>query len=752
MDEQKIKKQLFRISIIVIVSTVILCIVVFSVLAYIFQAAHEADHIQMKAEVEEYENRILKQIDKNFQILTTLSKAYEVSGITQNPEELEQNILQTNQANSFISLAYFYLDGNGILNTPGYGTLHDFTLDDCAPYAKSAIEQALQGKNAISKMFDSAVYDGKLFVYCVPVYENGEIVGALAASDTLEIFKDIVNGNTVMGGEGYIHILGAEGAFLVRSENTLVKEDMKTIFDGPYLSENTKTAAHHAFENQSALYGDFEYKGAKCHFYMSPIGLNGWYLFCANQLWNSSLSIGNIITWIGFFFLLILIVMFFLLYYGYYKFRKNSALLLKLAYFDPVTKAKNIFKFDIDFKEMQKKTKNYCIAAINIHNFKSVNDLFGVSGGDKLLCYIKQVIEIHITNKEFFCRASADLFYICLLETDRTRLQHRIQNLIQTVSKATSHAVYSYEISLYAGMSIQGTREDALVALQSIQNARHINIAFYTDELREKLREKNKIESFMYPALENNEFKLFLQPKYVLSTNKLAGAEALVRWQKPNKTYRYPNEFIPLFEENHFCIKLDMYMVEQVCRLLQNWIQQGITPIPISINQSKLLFVNGNYPEELLQILKRYQISPSLITLEILEGIAVNDAEQINKQILQLKEMGFRISMDDFGSGYSSLTMLYQLQIDELKLDKKFLQQTADKNKDRRKTMLSQIIMLAKKLGISTVAEGIETEQDKQEMTLLSCDYGQGYFYEKPIPADVFSEKYMKKDQTNTDL
>lgn len=540
MDEQKIKRQLFKVSIIVAISTVILCVAVFSILVYIYQTAHEADHTQMKAEVEEYENRILKQIDKNFQILTTLSKSYEISNITKNPKELELSILQTNQANSFISLAYFYLDGNGILDTPGYGTRHDFTLDDCNPYAKNAIEQALQGQNTVSKMFDSVVYDRKLFVYSVPVYQNGEIVGALAASDTLEIFEDIVNGNTVMDGEGYIHLLDSEGAFLVRSDNTLVKEEMKTIFDGPYLSESTKAAAHDAFSTQSDLYGDFEYKGEKCHFYMSPMDLNGWYLFCANHLWSSSLSIGNLVTWISFFFLLLLIFLFFLLYYGYYKFRKNSALLLKLAYFDPVTHAKNVFKFDIDFKDLQKKNKNYCIAAINIHHFKSINDLFGVAEGDKLLCYIKQVIETNLTDKEFFCRDSADLFYICFLETDRTLLQQRTQKIIQTVRESTSHAVYSYEISLYAGLSVQGTRENALVALQSIKKARHIDMTFYTDELREKLREKNKIESFMYPALQNDEFKLFLQPKYDLKTDRLMGAEALVRWQKSIKHIAIP--------------------------------------------------------------------------------------------------------------------------------------------------------------------------------------------------------------------
>lgn len=247
----------------------------------------------------------------------------------------------------------------------------------------------------------------------------------------------------------------------------------------------------------------------------------------------------------------------------------------------------------------------------------------------------------------------------------------------------------------------------------------------------------------MQPALQSHEFKLFLQPKNDLKNDEIIGAEALVRWQKPDGSYRYPNEFIPLFEENGFCVNLDMYMLERVCEQIRAWIDSGIEPIPISVNQSKLLFANGNYPEVLTQLVNRYQISPSLITLEILERTAVGDFEQIRSQIDVLRSKGFKVSMDDFGSGYSSLNMLYHLNIDELKLDRGFVQKTSYGDNGRRLIILEQIISFAKKLGISTVAEGIETQTDKDTMVKLSCDYGQGYFYGHPISAEEFSERYM---------
>ena len=745
MDEKKIKKQLLRITVLIISVSIVVSALVLIAFSYVIQQAHDTDHTQMKIETEEYESRILKQIDKNIQFLTSLAKAFEVNDLTASTELIEKNLSAINETNSFVSMAYLSVDGKGIINSTEYGTKWEITLDDCADYARTAIEKSFKGEDAVSKMFDSEIFDGKLFIYSVPVYKNDEIIGALAASDTLEIFEDIVNGNTVLDGQGYIHILDSAGNFLVRSEHTIVKENMSSIFDGPYLSEKIQEKAHEAIANRESMYGEFEYKGNECHFYLAPIDLNGWYLFCANSMWGPALSFSRSVVILGVFLFFVLLAMFTLLYYGYYRFRKNSSLLIRFAYYDRVTGADNTLRFDRKKEEITKKHKDYCIAALNIHNFKCINDIFGIEDGNKVLRFIKAKIEENLKPDEFFCRDSADLFYIFLLDTDESILSRRISSVILNVREVTQHAAYSYEVSLYSGLSIRGTREQALVALQSIKHNLQTDIAFYDHSLHEMVRKKSKIESHMQLALQRNEFKLFLQSKRDLKTGRITGAEALVRWQLPDGSYRYPGDFIPLFEANGFSVKLDMYMFEKVCIQLRKWIDLGINPIPISVNQSKRLFANGNYPEDIEKIVRKYNISPSLITLEILEDIAASDADQINYQINALQKIGFKISMDDFGSGYSSLNMLYTLKIDELKLDRGFMRKVAGGDDERRKIILKQIISFAKKLGITTVAEGIETEEDRNNMAALSCDYGQGYFFDKPTEAEEFSRLYMQK-------
>ncbi len=743
MDEKKLKKQLVMIAAILVGSSVLLCATVFAVLSSVVETARQADRTQMKIEVQEYESRIFKQMEKNLQILTSLSQVYEAGEIVKSPQRIEQSVTQTGDAGFFVSLAYIPSVGEGVLHTPGYGTKRGFSLKNCSKYARQAVESSLQGKIAVSRLFDSEVSGEKVFVYSVPVYDGGQVIGALAASDTLEIFRDIVNGNAVMGGRGYVHILDSHGNFLVRSENTLVREKLTSIFDGPYLSDSTKAEAQEAFANGESMFGDFEYEGEGCYFYAEPIGLNGWYLFCVDRQWGAILPFRHVIWLITGSFVFMLVLVMFLLFWGYYKFRKNTELLLKMAYFDPVTGAKNTARFDREFAEILKTHNPYSIAALNIRNFKGINDLFGTPGGDKALCYIKRVLEEQLDDGEFFCRDAADMFYILFLEEDEQKLRERLGRIIRLVSETTSCAQYSYEISLYAGLAVRGSREKALVALQSIRHTQRSGIALYNAEMHEEIRRKNRIESDMHAALQNKEFKLFLQPKVCLRDGSLASAEALVRWQKPDGSYRYPNEFIPLFEANGFCIQLDLYMVEKACEQMRAWIDAGAEPVPLSVNQSRLLFADRNYPVYIEKIVEKYGIPPHLLTLEILEDITTGNLEQLHSQIEALHARGFRVSMDDFGSGYSSLNMLYRLNIDELKLDKGFLLKGSKADDTRRRIVLEQVIRLAQRLGICTVAEGIETQQDNDNMAALSCDYGQGYFYERPISAVQFNEKYM---------
>lgn len=744
MDEEKLKRQRIRVTAILIACGVLLCVIVFGVMQYVLRTAHEADHEQMQLEVREYKSRILKQMNKNLQILTTLAEAYKVSEITQEEDKLRASIIETNKANSFISLAFFWPDGHGVLNTLGEDTLHAMSLETGDESAVQAVQQALQGEVAVSRMFRGSIYDGNLFLYVVPVYQNDEVIGALSAGDTLEVFEEVVNGDAVLGGEGYLHLLGSDGAFLVRSERTLIKDDMKTIFDGSYLSEETKQSARTALAQAQSMFGDFTYRGEICHFYMEPIGLNDWYLFCANRLWGASMSYGRILVIVVAAFVFFLLLMLALMAAAYYKFRKNTAMLLQLAYFDSVTGAKNTTRFDSECMELQKKDPAYSIAVLDVHNFKWVNDLFGPSGGDNLLCYLAMRIGQMLHQDEIFCRDAADQFYLWLHETDVEKIRKRLGELIDSVREVTSRAAYSYEITLYAGVAVRGDRDKALVALQSIRNKQYQSIAFYDAALHKALRERNQIESGMQTALQNREFRLFLQSKHDLRNDRLAGAEALVRWYRPDGSCCYPNIFIPLFEENGFCVKLDLYMVERVCEQLRAWIDAGIEPIPISVNQSKLLFADRNYPTNLEQIVDRYQVPRGLITLEILEGVATEDFDLLEEQIEALHARGFRVSMDDFGTGYSSLTMLSRLRVDEVKLDRGFLHSAPGEDEARRQVILEQVVSTAHRLQIAVVAEGIETEQDRDTVAALGCELGQGYFYDRPISTGDFTARYMQ--------
>ena len=184
-------------------------------------------------------------------------------------------------------------------------------------------------------------------------------------------------------------------------------------------------------------------------------------------------------------------------------------------------------------------------------------------------------------------------------------------------------------------------------------------------------------------------------------------------------------------------------MVEQACRQIRSWMERGITPVPISVNQSKLLFYEPEYVQKLVDLTDRYQVSPKMIILEILEGMALENVEELNKKVALLQAKGFRVSLDDFGSGYSSLNTLARLHINELKLDRGFLMNMSLEDQERGTLIIKKVIQMAKDLDISVVAEGVETPEDQELLRALQCDIGQGYLYSKPVEAEEFDEKFM---------
>lgn len=750
MDEERARRHLTRITVFSVLLSLLLCLVGAGLVVYFRQTAYDVTSGRMAAETREYKDRLLKQMDKNLQLLRSLATTFSASELIDDPQLLVESIAEIDGANEFVSLLYMPCQGTGIVHTTWSGS-SPVVMADLHDCAAEALEEAMTGREAISQVYQSEHTSEKVMVYAVPVYRDNQVVATLAAADTIEIFEDLTSEELVLGGSGYIHLISTDGTFLVRSEHSLVPEPYENIFDSPYFSQQTQEQMAQAMRNGRSLCDTFEIDGDQYHFYLEPIGQNGWYFLCVNVYWGGDQFLNQLFWTVLVVLVLVIVGLNVLLHVWAHGSRKRLRQLMDLAFRDTVTGAENTLHFDQRFQQVVKKQEDYAVAALNVHNFKGVNDLFGKEQGDRVLCYLKTVLDQALGEGEFFCRDAADQFYLYLLDVEEETLRQRLQALIQQVGQRSvqQQGQASYRLSLYAGVAVRSDREKALLALQSIKGTRSVSVAFYDQALYEASRRKHRIESSMDQALRDQEFRLYLQPKYDLVTDRLVGAEALVRWIKEDGTVIFPNDFIPLFETNSFCLKLDMYMVEQACRQLRAWMDRGLRPIPLSVNQSKLLLFDQRYPDDLAALVERYRVPAGLITLEILERVAIADLELLRQQMETLRAKGFRVSLDDFGSGYSSLNMLCRLPVDELKLDRGFLMPVPAEDEWRRQVILRQIMEAAHQLGVSTVAEGIETLEDKENMQCLSCDHGQGYFFARPLEAAEFSEKYcVAMDET----
>lgn len=265
-----------------------------------------------------------------------------------------------------------------------------------------------------------------------------------------------------------------------------------------------------------------------------------------------------------------------------------------------------------------------------------------------------------------------------------------------------------------------------------------------TSPSRKNLFWEQQITDDMEPALHNGEFQVYLQPKYDIFTEKMAGAEALVRWVHPVKGIIPPDKFIPIFEKNGFITELDMYVWDKTCELINEWIREDNKYVPVSVNVSRKDIYRQNLPEVFLNLLKKYHLKQKYLHIEITESAYTEDPEQLIKVVNQLKEAGFTIEMDDFGTGYSSLNMLAKLPIDILKLDMKIIQSYGQQNGTR--SIINFIMGLAKWMNLYVVAEGVETKEQLELLKSMDCNYAQGYYFAKPMPENDFGDKLQNAE------
>lgn len=757
MDEKSLKSRIKKLSIAVVIISFAILIAVVAASYNLRTILQDALFSQMESETEQYGINIRRQMDADIQTLNTLASFIQYGNM--DTDSFIKGFQLSREYNDFDGLGFFGRpDMNidiGIMITSD--AVEEVSVEAQDENMAAVVQDAWNGGSGISRIYTEEDTDENMFAYAVPVYADKEVAGALVAEVGTDVFADVLQDRSVLHGSGYIHLISDSGKILVRSEERVIEEELDTIYDNDYIAQEEQENIKDALIEGESCFSEFTYNGEIYQVLLAPLGVNGWYLFCVQTAQSISGSIYHLMTNTQIITVVVLFIILIIIAYGYRIIYRSNHNLIKSAWYDPLTGAYNMAKFEYETAGIIENTYEYSLAAMNIRQFKFINEIFGTRAADLLLCHMKSVIADNITENEYYCRNSEDMFYLLLRDTDRDRIKERIGKMIQEISRYAICNNRDYRILLYCGVVIGTDVEDeepsvkksmthVRFALDTARQSLKNNIWFYDTRLHEDEKLQNYVESHMNQALDNHEFKLYLQPKVNLSTGRTSGAEALVRWIAEEGRIIYPGQFIPVFEANGFCVNLDMYMLEEVCRQIRKWIDDGLTPVPVSVNQSKLLFYEADYIANLKSLLDKYQIPAELISLEILEGLASENVNELNKRIGRLREIGFKISLDDFGSGYSSMNTLASLEIDELKFDRGFLLGLKDSGEEyeRQIIIMNEIVELTKKLKISTVVEGVETKENEELVRALGCEYGQGYYYSMPMSASEFSEKYVK--------
>lgn len=419
---------------------------------------------------------------------------------------------------------------------------------------------------------------------------------------------------------------------------------------------------------------------------------------------------------------------------------------------DPVTGLYTKLKFYQKVRHMLTEAvgEKFAFVRIDIDRFKMINNFYGIKEGDKVLLGIaRELIRISSVFDYFvYARLENDVFACCLpyKEENIELLVNDLQINLKKVNKDYNIKVSCgvYVINDY-NMDVSEMYDRAYLAAKTCKGKFVQNVAYYDESMIENMRQEQFVINAVNKAIEEEQFVVYLQPKVNLVTGKPYGAEALVRWMHPTQGMIAPSEFIPIYERNGIIGRLDQYMWKSVCKLLRKWIDEGRNPDPISVNVSRVNIYNPHLVEILNKLITEYRIPPQLLNLEITESAFMEDQALVMKTMKRLHNLGFKIMMDDFGSGYSSLNVLKDMDVDYLKIDMKFLQQD-DAFNGKGEKVLTSVVRMAKWLHLPSIVEGVETEEQVDFLKCIGCEYAQGFYYAKPMPV-VDYEMYIARER-----
>ena len=696
------------------------------------------DTIRLYDTLSEDTTRLLQVgIKENYETLQTSAGFIGQSGKLTS-QTMTEALMILAEDHDYLNLAVVDTSGKG-LDTAGISVNYE---------NEQYFKNAMQGLTGVTGATDKGM---PIMVYYTPIYNQGKYLGALIAWQKASL--------------DYLGEFNLDPSYKINNDIFILDEHNELIAylkdsgveDFRYEEIIAKGTLHHEGKTHSIGYGfDLLHKSSLGNinkiWYKKPLGMNHWTVLIGRTDIISPVSQNIIrmanILWVIILFGILLLFLTLILYL-----RRSNQKLIQMLYLDPVTGGDNWYKFRIDANKLLNSKmlhkRRYALVNFDINRFKIINDSFGHQKGDEVLKEIYNLIKKWVKQGEPFTRYAADQFYMLLEYQEPEDLNNRISDLNDRLHQIK----FTKTIKFYFGVYFITERKDSIdrmadfagIAKHRIKSSSDDIISYFDDNSRNRLLEEEKIEKTMHDALHNNEFLVYLQPKYTAAEEKVSGAEALVRWNKGDGNMISPGFFIPVFEKNGFITELDMYMLRNVCRIQKKWVERGFKPLPISVNISRIHFTNPHLADIIKDTVDEYGIDHELIELELSESAFLQNKQMLIDTVILLREYGFLVSMDDFGAGYSSLNSLKDLPLDVVKLDGELFRKTEEV--ERGQTVIRNTISMAKDLHMKVVAECIETREQVEFLCTVGCDIIQGYYYAKPMPVEQFETLYMLRQE-----
>lgn len=710
------------------------------------QSAQEESEHYLREISSRIANNAERTISHNFSILETMKSILVGQG------KVDASFAQIG---NFIKQQESNWDFTKVIIIDNIGIAYDFKGNEVSITGDSFLRALSTEENTIAP--SQIINNEEMLIFAIPLEQlqiEGKEMVALATCYNPDEFDKILSLSS-FDEQSYSYIVDSKGKVIVRSSsaygNKYGYNIVNTIKNDDSNATNEMNALLKDMQNNKNGQQQFTIGDAKEYLVYTPISIKGWYLFNfvpvsivnekTNLLLQSTLLMIGLVFFV-FFILLVIIV-------G--SFSRHRRRLEQIAYVDPLTKGNTIQKFsELVEEELVEEKNNYALIFTNIQKFKVLNDQFGRDICDVIIVGAHHALVSNLHEGEHIGHMSADNFLILLTYQDEETLLERILSWKDSVKKYFEQQnlvvpQYIIEYGIYIlddyKLPLTDMIDRARLALKdNVKNHPshdYIHYSFYDDASRHRLVMEKHLEDMMETALHENEFQVYLQPKYLLSENEIGGAEALVRWQSKQDGMIFPDRFIPLFEKDGFIIKLDLWVFEQVCKLIQKWIKDGKKPIKISVNCSRVHLKDDNFLSYYINIFNKYHIPAKYIELEFTENMVFEDTERLIRVIDAIHEFGFGCSMDDFGSGHSSLNLLQEIHVDTLKLDRIFFKNSLEDDA-RTQAIISCVLEMAQSLQMATVAEGIEISEQVEILKKMGCDYVQGYVFAKPMPIVEF--------------